>query len=283
MNVTYESVKNSDGTLWISHSGLVDFKICPRAYYLKHLYRNPATGNKIRVTNPFLSLGTAVHYVLEGLANLEPQDRFFIPLVDRLEKVWPTFRGKKGGFNTQPQERFFKKRGVEMLYNLQNNPRLMLNSAYCMENTLPKIKLFADQEIVLVGSLDWIEKLSDGSAHIVDFKTSQSEESGESLQLPIYVLLAQYHLKVPIAKTSYWYLDKKIGIIKEIKLSSTNYYINLLREKALQIKASIENGDLETCTGGKKCDCVKYEKAINGEAQYVGCDKVMNRDLFYLG
>ncbi|MDD5146764.1 MAG: PD-(D/E)XK nuclease family protein [Candidatus Pacebacteria bacterium] len=278
-----ENEAPTNGTLWISHSGLVDFNICPRAYYLKHLYRNPATGNKIRVTSPFLTLGTAVHYVLEGLAALSPEDRFFIPLVERLEKIWPIFRGKKGGFSSWQQERFFKKRGLDMLQRLQENPHLMLNPVYRIENTLPKLKLFSNQDIVLVGSIDWIEKMPDGSAHIVDFKTSQSEESSESLQLPIYVLLAHYHLKVPIAKTSYWYLNKNGSGLKSVNLKPQEHYIKLLQAKALQVKKALEEGAIETCSGKSTCDCNKYEQVLAGEAAYVGCDTVMGRDLFYLG
>ena len=36
--------------LWISHSRINDFKTCPRAYFLKYIYRNPKNGHKIKYT-----------------------------------------------------------------------------------------------------------------------------------------------------------------------------------------------------------------------------------------
>jgi hypothetical protein len=158
----------------------------------------------------------------------------------------------------------------------------MLNPVYRIENTLPKLKLFSNQDIVLVGSIDWIEKLPDGSAHIVDFKTSRSEESPKSLQLPIYVLLAHYHLKVPIVKTSYWYLDKNGSGLKSVSLEPQEHYIKLLQKKALQVKKALEEGAIETCSGKSTFDCSKYERVLAGEAEYVGCDEVMGRDLFFI-
>ena len=278
-------MENNNEILWISHSGLLDFKNCPRAYYLKHIYRNPATGNKIRVVNPFLTLGTAVHYVLENLAQLAPESRFYTPLTDKLEQVWPMFRGKKGGFDSWQKERYFKKRGLEMLRQLEQGPGLMLNHAHILPSALPKLRLFSNQEIILVGSIDWIEKLPNGEAHIVDFKTSQTQEPQDSLQLPIYLLLAQYHLKIPVTKTSYWYLEQKNGAgLQEVSLRPASHYINVLRKKSLHIKQALENGLTESCGAQKKsaCDCYKYEQVLNSQAQYVGFDSVMSRDLFYL-
>ncbi len=46
---------------WVSHSSMGDFIKCPRAYYLKNMYKNPKTGKKIGIVSPALSLGSAVH------------------------------------------------------------------------------------------------------------------------------------------------------------------------------------------------------------------------------
>jgi ATP-dependent helicase/DNAse subunit B len=54
--------------VWVSHSSMGDFLKCPYAYYLHNIYKDPKTGRKINIVNPSLSLGVAVHEVLEGLA-----------------------------------------------------------------------------------------------------------------------------------------------------------------------------------------------------------------------
>ena len=56
---------------WVSHSSIGDFLKCPRAYYLHNVYKDPGTRRKINIVNPALSLGVAVHEVLEGLARFK--------------------------------------------------------------------------------------------------------------------------------------------------------------------------------------------------------------------
>ena len=51
--------------VWVSYSSISDFKKCPRAYYLKNIYKNPKTGKKIELVAPPLALGSVVHDVLE--------------------------------------------------------------------------------------------------------------------------------------------------------------------------------------------------------------------------
>ncbi|WP_460990051.1 PD-(D/E)XK nuclease family protein, partial [Staphylococcus aureus] len=65
-----------------------------------------------------------------------------------------------------------------------------------------------DENIILSGKIDWVEYIEgDDSIHIIDFKTGKHEEDEESLQLPIYTLLAKNLQKRKVAKISYWYLD----------------------------------------------------------------------------
>ena len=71
--------------VWVSHSSINDFLKCPRAYFLRSIYRNPR-GKKINIVNSHLSLGIAVHETLEGLLNYKAQDRFAVPLLDTFEK-----------------------------------------------------------------------------------------------------------------------------------------------------------------------------------------------------
>jgi len=37
------------GAVWVSHTSINDFKKCPRAYFLKNVYKDPETNKKIKI------------------------------------------------------------------------------------------------------------------------------------------------------------------------------------------------------------------------------------------
>ena len=92
-----------------------DFLACPRAYYLRNVYKDPKTGNKITVTNASLSLGQIVHEVIEELSLLPVDERLEISLVKKYDVAWKKVEGKIGGFKDKDQEIEYKERGVKML------------------------------------------------------------------------------------------------------------------------------------------------------------------------
>jgi len=53
---------------WVSHSSMGDFLKCPRLYYLRSIYKNPVTKNKMTIMEPALALGQVVHEVIEPLS-----------------------------------------------------------------------------------------------------------------------------------------------------------------------------------------------------------------------
>src|SRR3990167_11317573 len=73
-------IKDKFSAVWISHSSIGDYLKCPRAYYLKNVYRDPKTNHKITLMQPSLALGQIVHEVIESLSRLQvdwqPRQRF---------------------------------------------------------------------------------------------------------------------------------------------------------------------------------------------------------------
>ena len=267
--------------VWISHSAISDFDICPRLYYLRYLYRDPKTNHRIQVADPCLTLGMVVHRIIEEVGKLPAERRFEIPLVDRFERRWQFYSGKKGGFVSLKEEEGFKTRGIRMIKKLENS-KIIRNQNYKMGNELPKVQLFRDQNLILVGNIDWIELLPDRTLHIIDFKTGKTEEDENSLQLPIYQILAHYNFKEPIKKISYWYLDKDEEPVS-VELNPIQSYISIIREKALEIRETIESNKFVCKSPNGKCyKCEKYEKIISNKAEYVDYDPEMNRDLYFL-
>ena len=114
--------KDKYSAVWVSHSSISDYLKCPRAYYLRNVYKDPATGHKITVTSPALTLGQVVHEVVESLSSLPAEERLKISLVKKFDPVWIKYSGKKGGFKNYTEEASYRDRGIAMLINLQENP-----------------------------------------------------------------------------------------------------------------------------------------------------------------
>jgi ATP-dependent helicase/DNAse subunit B len=256
--------------IWVSHSSMSDFLKCPRSYYLHNMYKDPATSRKMSIVSPHMSLGVAVHEVLEGLGDYPAAERMNQDLHAKFEAEWEKVSGLKGGFLTPEQEEEFKKRGKEMINTVIKNPRFLTNKRIKLpkEKMNPNYYLSEDENIILNGQVDWLEYLPDDTLHIIDFKTGKHEEKDGSLQLPIYLLLCNALQKRKVSKASYWYLESDKMVKKELKDNETSYRDVL--QVALQVKAARKAGDFEcpkgkydTETGEGGCMCCRpYEHIL---------------------
>lgn len=257
--------------LWISHSSIGDYLKCPRLYYLKSIYKDPKTGRKINIINPYMTLGIVVHDVLENLAKLPSEERFNTDLLEIFEKQWQEKSGKRGGFTSETVEEEFKQRGKKMIQMVIDNPEIIKNKAIRLKDDgfLPNFYISPEEKIKLCGKVDWIEYIpDDDSIHIIDFKTGKNEEDGSSLQLPIYCLLAQNLQKRKISKVSYWYLDKDTKPV-EIPLPDFEQSKKELLEIARQMREAREN-NLFNCLRGGCYACNPLQSVLDGEAEFVG-------------
>ncbi len=270
---------NFKQTLWISHSALSAYSRCPHLYYFEYIYRNPKTGNRIQIVNPYLSLGSAVHETIEGLANVSIKKRKQISLKERFENIFEGYRGKKGGFLLKSQENDFYGRGVKMMERVEKSNFLEKPSTM-LEKNFPVVDLFSG-EAKLVGSLDWIEVLPGGGAHIIDFKTGNNREGNGSLQLPIYAILAKENLSIEVEKVSYWYLQHDDNPVSQ-EIGDLNSSLEAIKEKTSAIKRSIANNYFPCKYNGKCFSCGDYEKIFGGEAEMIGSDKERKKDLFFV-
>ncbi len=205
--------------VWVSHSSIGDFLKCPRLYYLHNVYKDPVTKNKMAIVTPHMSLGIAVHEVLEGLADFPASERMKRDLLATYEDVWKGVMGKRGGFLSLEDEMAFKERGTKMLESVIKNPRFLPNKRLKLprETMNPNFFLSEEDNIILNGLVDWIEYLPlTDSLHIIDFKTGKKEESESSLQLPIYLLLCHALQKRKVTKASYWYLESDTMVEKPL-------------------------------------------------------------------
>jgi len=267
--------------VWVSHSSISDFLVCPRAYYLRNVYKDPKTGHKITVTSPALSLGQAVHEVVEGLSVLPVEERLKVSLLKKLDTAWEKVSGKFGGFKNKEQENEFKERGKQMLKRVEEYPGPILNKAVKIPSDfIPNYYLSSEEDIILCGKIDWLEYLEKtDSIHIIDFKTGKKEEDGESLQLPIYLLLATNTQSRTITKASYWYLDKSNDLTaKELP----NYEDS--KDKVLTVARRIKLArQLKhfTCPTNGCMKCRPLERILRSEGEKVGVSDT-GQDIYIL-
>ncbi len=267
--------------VWVSHSSIADFLKCPRAYYLKNIYRDPSTGNKIKLISPPLALGSAIHEVVESLSVLPVDQRFAESLLVKFHMVWQKVSGKQGGFTDFGIETEYKKRGEEMLKRVEKNSGPLKNLAVKIKQDLPYFWLSQKDNIILCGKIDWLEYLpNDNSVHIIDFKTGRHEENAESLQLPIYYLLAKNCQQHHVSKASYWYIekaDRPTAIHLPDPVAAFEKVFNI----AKKIKIARQLGVFK-CPHKNGCPaCRPFEKIIEKEAEFVGTNSY-NQDIYIL-
>ncbi len=265
---------------WVSHSSINDFLQCPRAYYLKNIYKDPSTGHKVTLASPSLSLGQAIHSVLEFLSTLPKDRRFETPLPVRFDEEWEKVSGKKGGFFDKDSEYKYKNRGVEMLRKVFKNPGPIANLSVKMNAELPQYYLSEEQNIMLCGRIDWLEYMAEtDSVHIIDFKTGKKKEDNESLQLPIYYLLVHNCQKRKVTKASYWYLETDNNLT-EVALPDLEEAHKKVLAIAEKIKLAKQLNKF-SCPHDGCFACKPFEKILKGEAEKVGVGQY-GRDIYAL-
>lgn len=274
-------MKDKFTATWISHTSISDYLRCPRSYYLKNVYKDRETGKKIQIVSPALSLGSAVHEVLEGLSNIPTEKRFDISPIVQLEMAWSKYAGKLGGFDNQEKENATKERGKQMLRKVMDNPGPLARLSVKLKQDFLYYWLSEEDNLILCGKIDWLEYLKDLDAvHIIDFKTSKKEENPNSLQLPIYYLLAQNCQSRSVEKLSYWYLEYDT-MPSRMDLPDSENSVNKILEIGRKIKLARKLESF-TCPNGKEgcMACRDLEIILQGGGEKVG--ESDRHNLYYL-
>lgn len=261
--------------VWVSHTSIGDFRRCPRAYFLKNVYRDPKSGHKIKLVTAPLSLGQIIHEVLESLATVPTEERLKESLVVKLHALWGKISGKRGGFTGAEMELKFKKRGEDMLNRVMEHPGPLAKKTVRIKSDMDIAHYWLSEKdnIILCGKIDWLEYIPEfNSVHIIDFKTSKNEEDGGSLQLPIYYLLAKNCQMRAVDKASYWYIERDDKPTEKKLPDAEEAYekvFDIAKKMKLARQLSVFKCPYKTGCG----TCRPFEKIIRGEATFVGVDE----------
>jgi hypothetical protein len=231
------------------------------------------------IVTPPMALGSAVHEVIESLAVLPVKERLKVSLVKKLDPVWLKITGKKGGFKNHAEEMEYRERATQMLINLQEDPGPILEKAIKIKSkmNLPHFWLNEEEGIILCGKIDWLKyNEKDDSVHIIDFKTGKNEEKEDSLQLPIYLLLATNTQTKGVTGASYWYLDRPSHEATERQVAMVEKKLPDLGESYDKVYKVAKRIQLARKINHFKCPkdgcyaCRPYERILKGEGEFVG-------------
>ena len=170
-----------------------------------------------------------------------------------------------------------------MLRRVMEHPGPLVNKAVKIKMDLPYYWISEEDNLILCGKLDWLEYLeAEDSVHIIDFKTGVGEESVDSLQLPIYHLLAHNCQTRGVKKASYWYIGRDDYPVEK-KLPDLDKSRELVLKVGKEIKLARSLERFKCPDGQSGCKhCTPLEKIVRGEAIYVGAGDY-NTDLYVTG
>jgi hypothetical protein len=228
---------------------------------------------------PPLALGQVVHAVLESIAGLTVEERHIENLMSIYDNEWKNVSGKRGGFHDGEEEKKFKDRGAKMIAKVIANPGPLAEKAIKIRMELPYYWLSEEDNIILCGKIDWLEYIPESdSVRIIDFKTGKFDEDEDSLQLPIYLLLAAHCQTKAIAGAAYWYLDRD-DEPTAVSLPTGEDATKRVMEHAKMI-ALARKVERFICRQKDGCRvCRPLENILNGQAEYVGVGGY-NQDIY---
>jgi len=254
--------------VWVSHSSIGDYLKCPRAYFLKNMYRDPKTNHKIMIMEPPLALGQVVHDVLASEKPIET-------LLQTFEEKW---NDVSRFFVDSEEEKKFKDRGARMIARVMANPGPLSKQSVKIRQDLPHFWLSEEDNIILCGKIDWLEYIPESdSVRIIDFKTGKFDEDEDSLQLPIYLLLTARCQDKPVAGAAYWYLERD-DAPTSVSLPSGEEATKRVLEYARTI-ALARKLNRFVCRQNGCRHCIPFEQVVNGKARFVGVGGY-NQDIY---
>ena len=234
-----------------SYSQLEDYKICPRKYRYKYIFKIPAP------PTPPMSFGISLHETLR-----EFEMRLIRGEKLKLAGLLAIYRNcfLSGGYRERKEKEAYRRRGEKMLKDFYKKHRHKLLPAFMVEKSF-EIKLGGK---TLAGRIDRIGKDSEGNFELIDYKTGGTsrkklkeieKKAQKDDQLLLYSIAAKEALGIELETVGLLYLDNGEKI--EIQLS-TQEVARRKKEIGARIKRII-SGNFKA-TPGPHCVYCSFNK-----------------------
>ena len=209
---------------YLTYSHIQTFLDCPMHYkakYILHLPERPTAS---------LSFGISMHNTLRDFYTDPTQD-----ILKLFRRNWIV-----GGYDDKKHQELFFAKGEKYLreFKLEGNP----------ENLEQPFKVKLADDLSIGGRIDRIDRLSDGSLEIIDYKTGakipEQKEVDKNLQLSFYALA------YPGAKLSLYYFENQA----KISTTRSSEQLEAAKQEIIDFAKRISESDF-ACTGRNCLTC----------------------------
>jgi len=244
----------------VSYSKITSYKECPRKYKFAYIDKLP------RKDKPYTIFGQFCHEVLERFHSfyLDENEDSNAPFIDVMKTSFDKTREKWGDKMTKEQ--------IAEAYNIMLTYLLLLSEAD--KDDLPEViavekKIWAeiDDELILYGYIDRVQRDKDGMIHVVDYKTTKDPKYlSDKTQLLLYCYsLMKDDDKMEKIRSSYMLLKHGMKPMmqehtREEAIKTKDAFVstwrnivndNLFRAKPIKFRCNMCDF-LEHCDSGKK-------------------------------
>jgi len=203
------------------------YEQCPRRYkyhYVDRLIR------QYYKPWPWLTMGNNVHATLTDFFSTIPVERRTVATIENLlRKKWTRNRE---GFTDSEEEREYGERALGMLRRFVETEKVDVQPLMVERFHEAPIS----ENLIINGRIDRIDRLEDGSLHIIDYKAGRAEES-DTFQLLLYCLILSRTLTWPVSKASYLHMED--GVWQTVGVQNEN--MDDPRQRVLAIANQIES------------------------------------------
>ena len=218
--------------IFLSNTSLSDFLSCPKAYYLKNIYRDSRNNYRLQIASPYLSLGATVHDVIKWYLTSED-----VPSLEGTEQkfhdLWGKYSGKRGGFIIPSDEEEFIKRGLKILENFVKNAKTHFSELDQLEL---KIKSNIDTQKSLNELRAYRDKLqaelSDFQIGKIEFNPARVQKITEELErIKAVGLEAEGSLSELSAKLQTLFAQKKLQLELGVEIEMQQQALADIRQR----------------------------------------------------
>ncbi|MEX0869636.1 MAG: PD-(D/E)XK nuclease family protein [Nitriliruptoraceae bacterium] len=225
---------DADGRVRLSFSRIDMFQNCPRKFryaYVDRLPTRPA---------PALSFGSSVHAALEAFYDQKlPEPPSEDALLTFLYDHW-----EHAGFadlERDEQVAYYRHaQDVLRRYHRRAAPTYRLPVA-----TEAWFELPIDDEAIVVGSIDRVDRDDDGNLHVIDYKTNRRAQPrqrvAKSLQLAIYARACEHLYGRLPASVGLVFVVAGVDVAVDIEEIDLAHADAVIRETAASIRAGIDH------------------------------------------
>jgi len=192
----------------LSPSSILTLDQCPYQYELTYIRR---LRDQYATAKPYFTMANHVHAVLRDFLRVVPVERRTVETIERmLRERWRRYRG---GFRTSGDERRWGEKALAQLRAFVMTEDVTV-CPFMVEQLL---EVHITPGVILRARVDRVDKESDGSLHIIDYKTGKVPQTVDFTQLHLSALAVARDSRLPVAKASFKFLSDASTLSGEVK------------------------------------------------------------------